>query len=124
MQIKRALLSVYDKTGIIEFARDLTRLGVQIISTGGTSHALKQSEVPHLRVDEVTLVSGNPGRPRQTLHPSIHGGILFRRDRAEDLESIAKLGIEALDLVAVNLYPFARTAADPHAKLEDVIEDD
>ncbi len=122
MQIKRALLSVYDKTGIIEFARDLTRLGVQIISTGGTSHALKQSGVPHLRVDEVTSFPEILDGRVKTLHPSIHGGILFRRDRAEDLESIAKLGIEALDLVAVNLYPFSRTAADPHAKLEDVIE--
>jgi phosphoribosylaminoimidazolecarboxamide formyltransferase / IMP cyclohydrolase len=122
MSIQRALLSVYDKTGIIEFARDLVRLGVQVISTGGTSKALEQNGIAHLPVDEVT---GFPeildGRVK-TLHPAIHGGLLFRRDREEDLLSIARLGIEPLDLVAVNLYPFARTAADPKAKPQDIIE--
>jgi phosphoribosylaminoimidazolecarboxamide formyltransferase/IMP cyclohydrolase len=122
MSSKRALLSVYDKTGIVEFARDLVRLGFQVISTGGTSKTLEQNGISHLRVDEVT---GFPeileGRVK-TLHPAIHGGLLFRRDREEDRRSIAKLGIEPLDLVAVNLYPFARTAADPQAKPEDVIE--
>jgi len=122
MPIKRALLSVYDKTRIVELATDLVKLGVQIISTGGTSRALQQADVPHQRVDEVT---GFPeildGRVK-TLHPRIHAGILFRRDHDEDLQSLKKLQIEGIDLVAVNLYPFARTAADPHAKLADVIE--
>jgi phosphoribosylaminoimidazolecarboxamide formyltransferase / IMP cyclohydrolase len=122
MSMQRALLSVYDKTGIIEFARDLVRLGVQVISTGGTSKALAQNGIVHLRVDEVT---GFPeildGRVK-TLHPAIHAGLLFRRDREEDLQSITKLGIQPLDMVAVNLYPFARTAADPKARPEDVIE--
>lgn len=122
MLIQRALLSVYDKTGIVEFARDLVRLGVQVISTGGTSKTLEQNGIAHLRVDEVT---GFPeildGRVK-TLHPAIHGGLLFRRDRQEDRDSIARLGIEPIDMVVINLYPFARTAANPQARPEEVIE--
>jgi phosphoribosylaminoimidazolecarboxamide formyltransferase/IMP cyclohydrolase len=122
MKISRALLSVYDKTGIVEFARKLTELGVAILSTGGTATALQQAGVPHLRVDEVTSFPEILGGRVKTLHPAIHAGILFRRNLEEDSRKLAELGIKPIDLVAVNLYPFARTAADPHAEEETVIE--
>ncbi len=122
MSPPRALLSVFDKTGIIEFAGALVRLGFQVISTGGTSKALQESQIPHLRVDEVTKFPEMLDGRVKTLHPAVHGGILFRRDREEDRQALAQQGIEPLDIVAVNLYPFARTAADPHASLETVIE--
>ncbi|MCX6639599.1 MAG: bifunctional phosphoribosylaminoimidazolecarboxamide formyltransferase/IMP cyclohydrolase [bacterium] len=122
MPIKRALISVYDKTGVVEFARDLVNLGVEIITTGGTSKALAQAGVPNLPVEEVT---GFPeildGRVK-TLHPGVHAGILCRRDHQDDMQRLTELGIQPIDLVALNLYPFSRTAADPHASLEDVIE--
>ncbi|RJP80320.1 MAG: bifunctional phosphoribosylaminoimidazolecarboxamide formyltransferase/IMP cyclohydrolase PurH [Candidatus Zixiibacteriota bacterium] len=122
MPVTRALLSVYDKTGIIEFARDLARLGIAIISTGGTSRTLQEAGIPHQPVEAVT---GFPemleGRVK-TLHPLVHGGILFRRDREDDVAKTREFGIGPIDLVCVNLYPFARTAADPAAQPEDVIE--
>lgn len=122
MKINRALVSVYDKTGVVEFARKLTDFGVAILSTGGTATALQQAGVPHLRVDAVTSFPEILGGRVKTLHPAIHAGILFRRDMEEDRRTLAELGIEPIDLVAVNLYPFARTAADTHAAPEAVIE--
>ncbi len=113
----RALLSVYDKTGIVEFARSLRDLGFTLVSSGGTSSALVAAGIDHLRVEEVT---GSPemldGRVK-TLHPAIHGGILARRDDPEHLRTIAEHGIEAIDLVVVNLYPFS---SDPSVELIDI----
>lgn len=122
MPIQNALLSVYDKTGIIEFARELAGLGVKLISTGGTSRALEGAGIEHRRVDEITGFPEIMDGRVKTLHPRIHGGILFRRDNEDDRQSLSKHGLLPIDLVAVNLYPFARTAADPHASLEDVLE--
>ena len=109
----RAILSVSDKTGLVEFARGLVARGVQLVSTGGTAKALADAG---LAVTNVSDVTGFPemmdGRVK-TLHPKIHGGILARRHRPDDLAAIAAQGIELVDLVVVNLYPFAKAAAEP-----------
>jgi phosphoribosylaminoimidazolecarboxamide formyltransferase/IMP cyclohydrolase len=113
----RALLSVYDKTGIIEFAQGLEALGIELISSGGTSRALADAGIAHREVAEVT---GSPemleGRVK-TLHPAIHGGILADRSKPEHLADIARLGIAPIDLVVCNLYPFS---SDPSIELIDV----
>ena len=122
MSMKCALLSVYDKTGITQFAGELARLGIKIISTGGTAKALAQEDIPHQQVEEVTTFPEILDGRVKTLHPHIHAGILFRRNLETDQKKLEELGIEPVDLVAVNLYPFARTAADPHASLNEVLE--
>jgi phosphoribosylaminoimidazolecarboxamide formyltransferase/IMP cyclohydrolase len=121
-KIRRALISVSDKTGIIEFARALHQLGVEILSTGGTAKLLGQAGVP---VTEVGDYTGFPemldGRVK-TLHPKIHGGILYRRDLPEHVAAAEKAGISPIDLVVVNLYPFRETVAKPGCSLEEAIE--
>ncbi|WP_100657918.1 bifunctional phosphoribosylaminoimidazolecarboxamide formyltransferase/IMP cyclohydrolase [Alteromonas flava] len=118
--IQRALLSVSDKTGILEFAQQLHKAGVQLLSTGGTAKLLADNNLPVIEVSEHT---GHPeimdGRVK-TLHPKIHGGILARRGQDEAV--MAENGILPIDLVVVNLYPFAQTVADPNCALEDAIE--
>lgn len=121
MANRRAIISVYDKTGVVEFARELGALGFEIISTGGTARALTESGVP---VIPVTQVTGFPeildGRVK-TLHPRLHGGILAKNDPRQ-LSEIKSLGIEAIDLVAVNLYPFSQVVSRPGATPEEIIE--
>jgi phosphoribosylaminoimidazolecarboxamide formyltransferase / IMP cyclohydrolase len=118
----RALISVSDKRGIVTFARGLVDLGWEIISTGGTSAALKNAGVPVTPVDQVT---GFPeildGRVK-TLHPAIHAGLLARRDHPEHQAALAQHHITPIDLVAVNLYPFQATIAKPDVTFEDAIE--
>jgi phosphoribosylaminoimidazolecarboxamide formyltransferase/IMP cyclohydrolase len=118
----RALLSVYDKTAIVALAERLIELGYEIVSTGGTLHALQTAGVPALAVADVT---GSPeildGRVK-TLHPAIHGGLLARRDDPAHLASLAEHAIVPIDLVAVNLYPFAQTVAAPRVGLSDALE--
>jgi len=113
MKIRRALLSVHDKTGVVDLARGLAALGVEILSTGGTARLLRESGVP---VRDVADVTGFPemldGRVK-TLHPKIHGGILARRDVPAHLEALAQHGIPPIDLVVVALYPFEATVARP-----------
>jgi phosphoribosylaminoimidazolecarboxamide formyltransferase/IMP cyclohydrolase len=108
---RRALVSVFDKTGLDELARSLTRLGIEIVSTGGTLKALQEKGIPVVAVSDVT---GFPeildGRVK-TLHPMIHGGILAKRSEQEHLDAIAGHGIDRIDLVVVNLYPFRETVA-------------
>ena len=120
--VRRALISVSDKTGIVDFARALSARGVEIISTGGTAKALADAGVPVIGISDVT---GFPemleGRVK-TLHPKVHGGILADRDKGEHMETIAAHGIAPIDLVCVNLYPFAQTVAKPGVTLEDAIE--
>jgi len=122
MKVQRALVSVSDKTGVAELARALAALGVEILSTGGTAKLLEKEGV---RVTEVSAHTGFPemldGRVK-TLHPKIHGGILARRDSREHLAQLGKAGIAPIDLVAVNLYPFEATVADPDCTLENAIE--
>src|SRR6186713_89145 len=120
MPIRRALLSVSDKTGLVSFARALSERGVQLLSTGGTFSTLKQAGIPVLAVDEYT---GSPevmaGRVK-TLHPKIHGGILAREGTDEaDLET---LGAGFIDLVVVNLYPFEKTLRTAGSSFEELIE--
>ena len=118
----RALLSVSDKTGIVEFARELENLGVTIISTGGTHKKLEESGIAVTGISDVT---GFPecldGRVK-TLHPAVHGGILAMRDKPEHMKQLADLGIETIDIVAINLYPFKETILKPGVTLEDAIE--
>lgn len=121
MSVKRALISVSDKTGVVEFARGLVELGAEIISTGGTARTLKEAGIPVTYVSDVT---GFPeileGRVK-TLHPAIHGGILARRIPGH-LNQIEQHGIKPIDLVAVNLYPFKETVAKPGVALDEAIE--
>jgi phosphoribosylaminoimidazolecarboxamide formyltransferase/IMP cyclohydrolase len=120
--IKQALLSVSDKTGLVEFAGSLAALGVALLSTGGTAKLLAAAG---LKVTEVADYTGFPemldGRVK-TLHPKIHGGLLARREDAGHLQAIAAAGIPAIDLLVVNLYPFESTVAKQDCTLEDAIE--
>ena len=122
IRIGRALLSVSDKTGLAEFAHHLARHGVKILSTGGTASALREAGVT---VRDVSEATGFPelfeGRVK-TLHPAIHGGILFRRGLKQDEEDRHRHGIVSIDLVVVNLYPFERTVASAGASYDEAIE--
>ena len=117
-----ALLSVSDKTGVVELARALAERGVRLLSTGGTARLLSQAG---LNVTEVAEVTGLPemldGRVK-TLHPSIHGGLLARRDQPQHMAALQRLGIQTIDLLVVNLYPFAQATARADCTLDDAIE--
>ncbi|MDD5005018.1 MAG: bifunctional phosphoribosylaminoimidazolecarboxamide formyltransferase/IMP cyclohydrolase [Candidatus Omnitrophica bacterium] len=121
-KIKRALISVSDKSGIVELAQELAKFGVEIISTGGTAKLLKNSGV---NVKEISEHTGFPemldGRVK-TLHPKIHGGLLALRDNPEHLKQIKEHNIEPIDMVVVNLYPFEATIKKPGVTLEEAIE--
>ncbi len=121
-RIARALISVSDKAGVVDFARALAALGVTVLSTGGTAKLLEKEGV---RVTEVSRYTGFPemldGRVK-TLHPKIHGGLLARRDLPSHMAAIREVGIEPIDLLVVNLYPFQATVADPDCRLDDAIE--
>lgn len=120
--IERALLSVSDKTGLASFARGLADMGIELLSTGGTSKMLVESHVPVTSVDSFT---GHPeimdGRVK-TLHPKIHGGILAIRDNPLHREHMRQNNIKPIDLVVVNLYPFKQTIAKPGVTIEEAIE--
>ena len=122
MEKKRALISVSDKTGVVEFAKELVRLGFEIISTGGTEKTLKEAGLTPVNISDVT---GFPecldGRVK-TLHPAVHAGLLARRDMPSHMEQLQKLGIAKIDVVAVNLYPFKATIEKAGVTLEDAIE--
>ncbi|MGQ9681461.1 MAG: bifunctional phosphoribosylaminoimidazolecarboxamide formyltransferase/IMP cyclohydrolase [Anaerolineae bacterium] len=119
---KRALLSVADKTGLVPFARGLVDLGWTLISTGGTARALSEAGLPVSSVESVTGFPEILGGRVKTLHPAIHGGLLARREPAH-LAELAAHGLETLDLVAVNLYPFEATVARPGVSLAEAIEE-
>jgi phosphoribosylaminoimidazolecarboxamide formyltransferase/IMP cyclohydrolase len=121
--MERALLSVTDKTGIVEFAKALTSLGIEILSTGGTYRVLKDAGVAPLReVAEVTEFPEMLDGRVKTLHPRVAGGILAIRSKSEHMTAIAKYGIPQIDLVCVNLYQFEKIAAKADATLEELIE--
>ena len=122
MAISRALISVYDKTGLVEFARALAARGIEIVSTGGTSRALRDAGVAVRDVSELTGWPEMLGGRVKTLHPKVHGGILFRRSEAGDRAQAAEHAIAAIDLVVVNLYPFEATAAKANLTPEELIE--
>ncbi len=120
--IQRALISVTDKSGIVEFARGLQEKGIEILSTGGTAKALKQAGI---KVIEVSDYTGSPeilGGRVKSLHPKIHGGILARRDIPSHMEELEKNGIQPIDLVVVNLYPFEEVVERENASPEEIIE--
>lgn len=121
-KIQRALISLSDKTGAVEFARALHGLGVEILSTGGTAKLLADNDIPVIEVADYTGFPEMLDGRVKTLHPKIHGGILGRRDVGEHVEKMAEHGIGNIDLVCVNLYPFAATIAKPGCTLEDAVE--
>jgi len=122
MQIKRALISVSDKAGIVEFAKELNEMGVEIVSTGGTAKKIRETGV---EVKDISDLTGFPemldGRVK-TLHPKVHGGLLALRDNAEHMATVKEHDIKMIDMVVVNLYPFEKTVANPDVALEEAIE--
>jgi phosphoribosylaminoimidazolecarboxamide formyltransferase/IMP cyclohydrolase len=121
-KVQRAILSVTDKTGLVDFARKLSRLGVDLISTGGTAKLLRDSGIA---VRDISDLTGFPemldGRVK-TLHPKVHGGILHRRENPAHTSAVAEHGIQPIDMVVVNLYAFEKTAAKPGVHFEELIE--
>jgi len=122
MAVERALISVFDKTGIVEFAKRLAALRIEILSTGGTSKLLREAGVSVRDVSDFTGWPEMLGGRVKTLHPKVHGGLLFRRKNAEDRKQAAEHGIAPIDLVVVNLYPFEATAAKAGLTAEELIE--
>ena len=121
-RIQRAILSVTDKTGLVDFARQLSGLGIELVSTGGTAKLLRDSGIA---VRDISDLTGFPemldGRVK-TLHPKVHGGILHRRENSTHIAAVAEHGIQAIDMVVVNLYAFEKTAAKPGVAFEELIE--
>ncbi len=116
-----AILSVYDKTGLVDFARGLHVLGWSLLASGGTAKLLRENQIP---VTEVADYTGSPeilGGRVKTLHPAIHGGLLAR-GTGDDLAELLKLGWETIDLAVVNLYPFEQTVAKPGVTVEEAVE--
>jgi phosphoribosylaminoimidazolecarboxamide formyltransferase/IMP cyclohydrolase len=120
-EVRRALLAVYDKTGVADLARRLADLGIALVSSGGTAAALREAGVPVTPVEDVTGFPEMLDGRVKTLHPRIHAGLLADRRRPEHVEQLAAQGIEPFDLVVVNLYPFRETVASG-ADPDDVIE--
>jgi len=119
----RALLSVSDKTGLVDFARALTDLGYDIVSTGGTARALAAAGLAVVNVSDVTRFPEMLDGRVKTLHPHVHAGILARRGRTEHMAKLAEHGIAPIDVVAVNLYPFAEAAARPGIAFDELVEE-
>ncbi len=120
--IQRALISVYDKTGLIPFAQQLVACGVELLSTGGTAKALRDASVPVVDVSEYTGFPEMLDGRVKTLHPKVHGGLLYLRGNPEHESAIQQHGVLPIDLVVVNLYPFEKTISKPGVTLEDAIE--
>jgi phosphoribosylaminoimidazolecarboxamide formyltransferase/IMP cyclohydrolase len=121
-KVTRALISVSHKEGVLDFAKELSKLGIEILSTGGTAKMLRDGGVP---VKDVSEFTGFPemldGRVK-TLHPKVHGGLLGRRSNPEHVKQMTQHGIQPIDLVVVNLYPFEQTVSKPGCTLEEAIE--
>ncbi|MHC4388662.1 MAG: bifunctional phosphoribosylaminoimidazolecarboxamide formyltransferase/IMP cyclohydrolase, partial [Planctomycetota bacterium] len=122
VKIKTALISVSDKSGVVDFAKQLSKMGVKIISTGGTARALSEAGLNVVGIESVTGFPEMMDGRVKTLHPKIHGGLLGLRDKAEHAAAMKEHNIEPIDLVCVNLYPFEQTIAKPDCTLEDAIE--
>ena len=121
-RIKRALLSVSDKAGLVEFASGLNELGIELISTGGTAKSLSDAGLPIKNVSEITHFPEMLDGRVKTLHPAVHGALLADRSKPEHMETIAAHGITPIDLVVVNLYPFAATVAKTGVTREEAVE--
>jgi phosphoribosylaminoimidazolecarboxamide formyltransferase/IMP cyclohydrolase len=122
MRVKRALISVSDKAGVTNFAHRLSKLGVEIISTGGTAKELSKENIPLIEISELTGFPEMLDGRVKTLHPVVHSGILARRKEKKHMDSLIKQNIRTIDLVACNLYPFEETIKKPKVNIEDVIE--
>lgn len=120
--IRRALISVTDKEGIAEFAKELSGLGVEILSTGGTAKAIGQAGVDVVEVSDYTGFQEMLDGRVKTLHPKVHAGILYRRDLKDHVDQMEKAGLPPIDLVVVNLYAFEATVAKEGVTLEDAVE--
>lgn len=122
LNVKRAIVSVSDKAGIVGFAMTLHELGIEMLSTGGTAKILKEAGIP---VKEVSDYTGFPeildGRVK-TLHPKVHGGLLAKRDNSEHMKAIDDYGIVTIDMVVVTLYPFQKTISKPGVTFDEAIE--
>jgi phosphoribosylaminoimidazolecarboxamide formyltransferase/IMP cyclohydrolase len=121
-KIRRALISVSDKKGIVEFARSLSGMGVEIISTGGTRKTLVDAGIPAIEVSEYTGFPEMLEGRLKTLHPKVHGGLLAKRDNPQHMEALKKHGIQPIDMVVVNLYPFETVTAKPNVSFDEAIE--
>ena len=119
---KRALISVFDKTGVVAFAQGLAELGWELVSTGGTARALREAGLQVIEISEVTGFPEILDCRVKTLHPRVHGAILARRAKTSHIEELGRHDIVPLDLIAVNLYPFEQTIAKPDVTLEDALE--
>ena len=123
VKIARALISVTDKTGVVDFARTLVDdFGVEIISTGGTARAIEDAGVPVTPIEEFTGYPEMMDGRVKTLHPKVHGALLARRDSEQHMQEAAQHGIKLIDLVVVNLYEFEKTVANPEVTFADAIE--
>ena len=121
-KIERALISVTDKTGIVDFVKELENLGIEIISTGGTARVLREGGVKVIEISEITRFPEILEGRVKTLHPKVHGGLLGLRDNPEHVSMMEKYGITPIDMVVVNLYQFEKTVARDGVTLEDAIE--
>jgi hypothetical protein len=119
--IRRALLSVSNKNGILEFAQALVARGVQLLSTGGTAALLQKSGIAVTPVEAITQFPEMLDGRVKTLHPAVHGGLLARRDQSAHMQALQQAGFAAIDLLVVNLYPFRETLARPSASYEDIM---
>src|SRR5918993_653532 len=119
----RAILSVSDKTGLVELGRGLAAAAVELVSTGGTAKALAEAGLPVMNVSDVTGFPEMMDGRVKTLHPKIHGGILARRNRPDDLAALERHAIGLVDLIIVNLYPFAKAAANPDTPFDGLVEE-
>ena len=122
VKIRRALVSVSDKTGVVEFAKALSDMGVTVISTGGTARALGEAGVKVVPIEEVTGFPEMMDGRVKTLHPKVHGGILAIKNNDDHVQAMKEHGIESIDMVCVNLYPFEKTVAKPGCRLAEAVE--
>ena len=122
IRIQRALISVSDKAGVVDFARALASHGVELLSTGGTAKLLASAGLPVIEVGDYTGFPEMMDGRVKTLHPKVHGGILARRDLPEHVAAMKQHGIPPIDMVVVNLYPFAQTVAKPGCGMDEAIE--
>ncbi len=122
LKVKRVLISVSDKEGVVEFAKELKAMGVEIISTGGTKKAFKDAGLDVLDISDITGFPEMLDGRVKTLHPKVHGGLLALRENKEHMETIAKHEIKPIDMVVINLYPFKQVIKKPGIKIEEVIE--
>ena len=122
VKIERAIISVSDKEGIVDFSKKLVERGVEIVSTGGTASLLQKNGIRTLSVSDVTGFPEMLDGRVKTLHPKVFAGLLARRDVPEHMDQIKKMGIDKIDMVVVNLYPFKQTVLKPEASLDEIIE--